>query len=278
MRGHCESQPHEHARGVVLYGRVDEFFKLGERHDLIELSGDFRSAHAKDGAGKKSVFAARQLLVKTGTDFEQRADASVNFRPASSWAGDAGKNFQKSGLAGAIAADEPEHFGFMDFQRHIFQGPERFVLRAPEGRAKRPCQHIAQRAVSLALPDAVAFAQAFRAYRDYAHFQLALSCLILAAIIIIMYGRILSAFNATHSSKPRGSDRRTLESSTSGRSASYEPTTLLITVTRDRLPSLPSFGRTIARPAAGVAPLPPRPATTHRATGRAPSAPTGILR
>src|SRR5713226_2281480 len=45
-------------------------------------------------------------------------------------------------------------------------------------------------------------------------------------------------------------------------------------ITPGRLRSLPSFGRTIARPAAGAAPLPPRPATAHRATGRAPSAPT----
>src|SRR5437667_2196523 len=74
----------------------------------------------------------------------------------------------------------------MDFQRHILQGPKRFVLRAAEQRprcAKRPREHVPQRAVSLAVPDAVALAQSFRAYRDVAHFRLALSCLILVAII-----------------------------------------------------------------------------------------------
>src|SRR4029077_8849541 len=110
------------------------------------------------------------------------AASSGNFRPATRGDGDTRKDFQKSGFACAVAADEAEHFGFMDFQRHILQGQESFFLRAPEKsprRAKRPRQGIAQRAVSLAVPDAVALAQSFRAYRDFAHFRLALSCLIL---------------------------------------------------------------------------------------------------
>src|SRR5437016_5091420 len=189
----------------------------------------------------------------------------------------------------------------MDFQRHILQGPKRFVLRAAEQRprcAKRPREHVPQRAVSLAVPDAVALAQSFHAYRDVAHFRLALSCLILVAIIHQLrlidglqnrnaFGRNVRTDKA-ESQAP--STRRARESRagatatqenrhTLGRSASYEPTPLNHPlITPGRLPSLPSFGRTITRPGAAVAPLPPRPAKAHRASGRAPSAPTGILR
>jgi len=116
----------------MLDGSVDEFFEFGEGDDFIELAGDFGFAHAEDGAGEKSVFAAGKLGMEAGTDFEEGADAAVNLRPAGSGAGDAGKDFEKSGFAGAVATDEAEDFAFADFEGDVFQGPEGFVLGTAE--------------------------------------------------------------------------------------------------------------------------------------------------
>jgi len=47
------------------------------------------------------------------------------------WAGDARKDFRRSGFASDVAADEAEDLGFAKSSRHILQGPEgRFLLSA----------------------------------------------------------------------------------------------------------------------------------------------------
>src|SRR5215467_3813909 len=74
MRGDRKGQADVHAGGVVLDGRVDEFFEFGEGHDFVELAGNFGFGHAEDGAGKKGVFAARKLGMEAGADFKERAD------------------------------------------------------------------------------------------------------------------------------------------------------------------------------------------------------------
>src|SRR5260370_958763 len=87
MGGDGEGQAHVHAGGVVLDGGVDEFFELGEGHDFIEFADDLRLAHAEDGAGEKGILASGQLGMKAGADFEEGADAAVDFGPAGGGAG-----------------------------------------------------------------------------------------------------------------------------------------------------------------------------------------------
>ena len=50
----------------------------GEGHDFVEFVVDF-VAHAEDAAAYVDVFAAGEFGVKAGADFEQAADAPVNF-------------------------------------------------------------------------------------------------------------------------------------------------------------------------------------------------------
>src|SRR5258708_10262862 len=137
MGGDGEGEADVHAGGVVLDGGVNEFFEFGEGHDFIEFADDFRFAHAEDGAGEKRVLPAGELGMKAGADFEERADAAVDFGPAGGGAGDAGKDFEKSGFAGAVAADEAEDFAFADFEGDVFEGPKGFVLRAAEHGERR---------------------------------------------------------------------------------------------------------------------------------------------
>src|SRR5207245_4603541 len=107
MGGDGEGQADVHAGGVVLDGRVNEFFELGEGDDFVEFAGDFAAGHPQDGAGEKRVLAAGKLGMEAGADFEERADAAVNLGPALGGAraggGGSGERGLASGVRGAAA-------------------------------------------------------------------------------------------------------------------------------------------------------------------------------
>ena len=62
--------------------------------------------------------------MKAGADFEEAADASVNFGVAFGGAGDAGEDFQQRAFAGAVAADEADDFALMDLEIDVFERPD----------------------------------------------------------------------------------------------------------------------------------------------------------
>ena len=62
--------------------------------------------------------------MKAGADFEQAADASVNFGVAFGGAGDAGEDFQQRAFAGAVAADEADDFALMDLEVDVLERPD----------------------------------------------------------------------------------------------------------------------------------------------------------
>src|SRR5690242_8710976 len=164
VRGNGESQADVHAGRVVLNGGVDELFEFGEGHDFVELAGDFRFGHAENGAGEKRVFAPGQLGMEAGADFEERADAAVDFRPAFGGASDAGEDLEQRGFAGAIAADEAENFAFVDVERNVFEGPEGFGLAAAEEgkrRAQRAAEMVAEQRALLKRSAVVELREAF---------------------------------------------------------------------------------------------------------------------
>src|SRR2546422_7237533 len=76
--------------------------------------------------------------MEAGAHFKERADAAMNLRPAGGGASDSGEDFEKSGLTGAVAADEAEDLAFFYCQGNIFQGPEGFFLFAAKRRDGRP--------------------------------------------------------------------------------------------------------------------------------------------
>src|SRR6266849_1488814 len=124
VRGNRKGQAHKHAAGIMLHRRVDEFVEFGEGHDFIEFAGDFLPAHAQDGAAQIRVLPAGEFRVKTRADLEKTADAAMNFGPARSRPRDAGKNLEEGGLAGAVAADQSQHFAFANLQGDIVHRPE----------------------------------------------------------------------------------------------------------------------------------------------------------
>ena len=124
MRGYCEGQAHLHAAAVVLQGSIEEAFHFGEGYDLVELPADFCGAHAEDGAAHEHIFASGELGVETGADFEKAADAAVKLGVSFGGAGDAGEDFQQRALAGAVAADQADHFAFFYVEADVFQRPD----------------------------------------------------------------------------------------------------------------------------------------------------------
>src|SRR5271165_1914071 len=162
--GDGEGQADVHAGGVVLYGRVDEFFEFGEGYDFVEFAGDVALAHAQDGAGEESVFAAGEFGVEAGADFEEAADAAVDGGVAGGGAGDAGEDFEQGGFAGAVATDQAQDFAFADIEGDVFEGPEGFLFGAAKGLqrgADEIFQGVAEAGGDLRAA-AVVFAQGFR--------------------------------------------------------------------------------------------------------------------
>jgi len=133
VRGYREGQADVHAAGVVLYGSVDKFFEFGEGDDFVKFAGDIALAHAKDGAGEESVFAAAELGMEAGAHFQKTADAAVDFGEAGGGTRDARENFEERGFAGAVASDEAEDFAFVHVHGDVFEGPEGFLGGAAQG-------------------------------------------------------------------------------------------------------------------------------------------------
>src|SRR5882672_1499712 len=136
----------------MFHGSVYEFFQFGERHYLVELGGDFPLAHAQDRAAQKRVFAAREFGMESSADFEQAADAPMNFRPTDRWLRDARKNLQQRRFSRPVAPDEPKYFSLVHFQRNIFKCPEGFLLLPLQGMQRRlqhPSQRISQQPIGL---------------------------------------------------------------------------------------------------------------------------------
>ena len=123
-----EPQTHIHPRRIVLHRLVDKVLHPGKRHDFVEFSFDFGSAHPQDSAVKKDVFPSRQLGMKTRTNLQHRRHAPVRSDLAAVRGQNLGDALQQRGLARTVLSQQPEGRARGDFQRNIFQGVELFEL------------------------------------------------------------------------------------------------------------------------------------------------------
>jgi hypothetical protein len=79
--------------------------------------------------------------MKTGTDFEQAANAPVKVYLTGCRLGDAGKDFQERGFACAVAPNNANHFAGHYFEADIFERPDGVILGmsvAPKPIERRP--------------------------------------------------------------------------------------------------------------------------------------------
>ncbi len=126
------------------------------------ISSNLRSisqfAHAENGAAQKNIFAAGQLGMEAGADFEQAADAAVERGAALGGARDAREHFEQRGFAGAVSADHADDFALLNFERNVADGPDVVLRLALAVEAKGAREHVTKREVPLALAHAVALA------------------------------------------------------------------------------------------------------------------------
>src|SRR6185295_10282563 len=64
--------------------------------------------------------------MKTGPDFNQRREPSVDHDLAVGWSRDPRKQLQDRALAGAVVSDDAERFRAMHIKTDVFQRPEIF--------------------------------------------------------------------------------------------------------------------------------------------------------
>src|SRR5579862_9441487 len=71
MNRHRKRQAHEHAAGVGARGVVNEVAESGKRDNLVEVALQALPIQTKEGGVEVHVFAACQIRMKTGAEFEQ---------------------------------------------------------------------------------------------------------------------------------------------------------------------------------------------------------------
>src|SRR5262249_15595069 len=125
----CEGQTNIHAAAIPFDWRVDELAHFRELHDFIELPRYFFASHSEDVAIQEGILATSKLRMKTCSDFEQTAHASVEFHTARGWLSDAGEYFEKRGFSSAVATDYADHLTPLDIKTDVAQGPDCFSAR-----------------------------------------------------------------------------------------------------------------------------------------------------
>ena len=134
VRGDGEGQPHIHAAGVALDRRIDEFFDPGKsRRSRRTCASISRAAHAEDRAVQIDVFAAGQLGVKAGADFQQAGHAALDQRAAFGRLGDPREDLEQRRFAGAVASDDADDLAVAESRNSRRAAP-----RFPRGCRLRP--------------------------------------------------------------------------------------------------------------------------------------------
>ena len=175
MGRHGKGQPRLHAAAVMLQRSVQKFGNFREGHDLVELAQDFPPLHAQNRAVQKDVLAPGQFRMESRADLEQAAHGPPNLRGARRRLGYARKNFEQSGLAGAVAADHADDFALLHLEADLAQRPNlsafgravRFLVPKPRRRAHNFLYAVAQSQIPLPRDNPVALPEPAHAYGGF---------------------------------------------------------------------------------------------------------------
>ena len=117
--GNREGEADLHARRIIFKFGVHERFEFGETDDFVIHGVHFFGREAEQGAVKIDVFAAGELGVKADAKLDERDERAVDFDVAGFGVINVGEELQKSGFAGAVAADNAEKLTFLDFETEV---------------------------------------------------------------------------------------------------------------------------------------------------------------
>src|ERR1700730_17629817 len=124
MRCHGKRKSNIHPTRITLHRRIQKFLHLRKCNDLVKFAFYFSTSHSKDSAVEEDVFAASQLLVKSGADFQKARHPSLNLNPATGRLRDSTKDLQEGTFAGTVSPNDADHFTLSDLAGNIFESPE----------------------------------------------------------------------------------------------------------------------------------------------------------
>ncbi len=157
---HREGEPQLHPARIRLGRLLDEGADVGKRRDVVEPLLHLRARDAHDRAVHEHVLAPGEIRVESGTELEQRSDASGELDVTGRRRERARDELQQRGLARAVAPDDSHRFAFAHLERHVAQGPELAEELTPAA-----IQHLLQPIAGLVV-DLVALAQVLGANGD----------------------------------------------------------------------------------------------------------------
>ena len=119
-----EAQTDSHTGGITFDRGVDIAFTTGEIDDLVQFGLDLITGHAEDGAVHEDILPTRHLAMEAGADLQEGTNTTVGTDSAGRRTGDAGEEFEQSGFAGAVLADDADDVALLDLEVDIPQRPD----------------------------------------------------------------------------------------------------------------------------------------------------------
>src|SRR4029077_16119397 len=113
-----------HSAGIALDRCVDEGLDLGEVDDLVELLPNLRSLHSQDAAVEVDVLTPRQIGMKSGRHFDQRAETSIDPHEARVRTNDARHDLEERAFTRTVGTDDADDFPTLELKAHVLQSPE----------------------------------------------------------------------------------------------------------------------------------------------------------
>src|SRR3569623_1343603 len=95
--------------------------------------------HAEVCAVQINIFSSGEVRYQARADFDQWGDLAFDFHVAVGGCADVGKYLEQRALAGAVVADDAEHFAFFDLEVDVVQRlvhwsfPDRLAAQSREG-------------------------------------------------------------------------------------------------------------------------------------------------
>ena len=122
LHGNGKGQTNGHSAGVVLDLQLHKLLQLGKVHYLLIALRDFLPRHSHDRGVEKNILATSQFWIKPDPQLQHRCDAPMNchFTPLVGSV-DACQNFEQSGFAGTIPANDTKELALHDFKVNVIQ-------------------------------------------------------------------------------------------------------------------------------------------------------------
>ena len=130
-RRNGKAETRHHAGGIVLHGGVHKVLQFGKLDDLVKPLGHIRAAVAEDRAVEIDVLARGKVGVKARAELDEGSNAPAGLHRALGRLQNAGDDFQKRALAGAVQPDDAERIALFERERYVPQRPELLKMELP---------------------------------------------------------------------------------------------------------------------------------------------------